>query len=254
MAAINPFRFLSLPKELRLMVYEFIAAKKTHHRIRLGKPDEHHDLKYVRTTLSGIEILATCHQIYEEAIDILRCRLAAIKKSPLRIISTNHMHGLPDFNVIAMLDRVDATRLNCGNIRALPVAPAEELAARAKKLALCEKEPYDCRYAPLPYTTYIQYVSIAFRRTDSGWPSPLHSCVYQFESTLRALDENEHCRERRRLNVEIRPALLSAVTQVVARKMNHGYYVVHGSVVRTGVNIGEDEWRRDWEEGERYIY
>jgi hypothetical protein len=148
MAAIKPFRFLSLPKELRLMVYEFIAAKKTHHRIRLGKPDEHHDLKYVRTTLSGIEILATCHQIYEEAIDIMRCRLAAIKTSPLRIISTNHMHGLPDFNVIAMLDRVDATRLNCGNIRALPVAPAEELAARAEKLALCEKEPYDCRYAP----------------------------------------------------------------------------------------------------------
>jgi hypothetical protein len=150
MAAIKPFRFLSLPKEHRLMVYEFIAAKKTHHRIRLGKPDEHHDLKYVRTTLSGIEILATCHQIYEEAIDIMRCRLAAIKTSPLRIISTNHMHGLPDFNVIAMLDRVDATRLNCDNIRALPVAPAEELAARAEKLALREKEPYDCRYAPLP--------------------------------------------------------------------------------------------------------
>jgi hypothetical protein len=153
-----------------------------------------------------------------------------------------------------MLDRVDTTRLDCGIIRALPVALAEELAARAEKLALREKEPYNCRYAPLPQNTYIQHVCIAFCRTDSGWPSPLHSCVFQFESTLRALHEKGHYRERRRLNVEIRPALLSAVTQIVARKMNHACYVVHGSVVRTGVNIGEAEWRRDWEEGERYIY
>jgi hypothetical protein len=249
MTDIKRFRFLDLPKELRLLTYESITAKRTHHRIKLGKNDEHHDLRHVRTTLSDIDILLTCRQVHEEAIIIIRCKLAAIKESPLRIISVNHIHRLPDFNVSAVVDRLDPTYLNSGNIRVLFVAPAEELAASVKELVVREKEPY----APHQQMAYVQQVSIAFRRTDSGWPSPLHSCMYQCESTCKSLEEQGHYRERRRLNVEIRPALLSTVTQTVARKMNELYHVVHGSVVRTGVNIGEDEWVRDWEEGE-YCY
>jgi hypothetical protein len=240
MTDIKRFRFLDLPKELRLLTYESIAAKKTHHRVKPGKHDQHHNLRYIRTTLLGIEILRTCRQVHGEAIEIIRGRLESIKNSPVRIISTNHIHGLPDFDVFTMFDRLDATCLKCGKVRALPVTPTAEL-------AFC---PCGCSYGPPQQNTHIQSVSIAFRRTDSGWPSPLHSCIYQFQSTFRALDKTGHYREKRRLNVEIRPALLSTVTQIVARKMGEPYYIAHGSMVRTGVNIGEDEWVRDWEEGE----
>jgi hypothetical protein len=235
MADTKSFRFLDLPKELRLMVYELIPIKNAHHPVKLGKNHNYddHNLMLVRTTLAGVVILATCRQIHHEAEHIIRRKLATVDKKSLRIISTDCTYGAPDIDVFGVLNRVVATKPNCGIISAMPIATqtyelqrttaytALEISLRS---SLCSKRCYhsqlwlrqSCAMMPDQAIHFppINMV-IAFRRTDSNRPFPLHACKNQFESTARALYDHfpESMKIRRLLDVEIRPALLSVVPE-----------------------------------------
>ncbi|KAH8728067.1 hypothetical protein GQ44DRAFT_724605 [Phaeosphaeriaceae sp. PMI808] len=89
--AKQTFRFMSLPKEIRLMVYERLPTKITHRSFDLSSPcDEHGDeidgkgMDMVCSTISGLSILSVCRAINMEATTILQQRLYKLRT--LRLI------------------------------------------------------------------------------------------------------------------------------------------------------------------------
>ncbi|KAJ4366800.1 hypothetical protein N0V83_007325 [Neocucurbitaria cava] len=89
----KPFRFLDLPKDIRLMVYEQLPYTRNFHNIPLR--DLTHHLTIVNPSVSGIRILATCRLINEEASYVLGPRMQHILQRPPKIIiEGEHLIGL----------------------------------------------------------------------------------------------------------------------------------------------------------------
>ncbi|KAF2657408.1 hypothetical protein K491DRAFT_654776, partial [Lophiostoma macrostomum CBS 122681] len=98
----QPFRFLDLPPELRLMVYERIAIKTSYHVVKNGIFTQdvpralaaHHEAGNPRpapmSTLVvrsiDVCILATCREIQTEAFPILQPLLQEVAGDPVRLI------------------------------------------------------------------------------------------------------------------------------------------------------------------------
>jgi hypothetical protein len=95
--ASSSFRFLSLPKDIRLIVYEQMGM--TTHRDKLLLQDDQHYLTFVTTVIPGITILATSRQIKSEASSIILPRLRKILSSPPTIVvRAEHLIGLIDLH------------------------------------------------------------------------------------------------------------------------------------------------------------
>ena len=110
---IKPFRFLDLPKELRLMVYEFLPVKTTHYAVEVEQiegREEHRDIMteegntwmsqsgvehpkssiiLAHKSIAGLAIMRTSKKINSEAEAILRCRLEALRTAPIQIITNS---------------------------------------------------------------------------------------------------------------------------------------------------------------------
>jgi hypothetical protein len=111
----EPFRFLELPKELWLMVYDFLPIKTIYREIAIqsGRPEymqEHHELfledtsfsKFgdgtgvpgasiimLQKTLPGLSLLRVSTQIASEANTILRAKVRTLREAPIQIISNS---------------------------------------------------------------------------------------------------------------------------------------------------------------------
>jgi hypothetical protein len=91
------FRFLDLPKEIRLMVYEELSAVTRRHDVPL-QTGKHH-MTLVNTTVAGVSILATCRQVNQEASYIIAPRLRDIlQASPKVIVQAQYLMGLIDLH------------------------------------------------------------------------------------------------------------------------------------------------------------
>jgi hypothetical protein len=97
MGTTQPFRFMDLPKEIRLVVYEKLPIVTRRHDVPLR--DRQHHLTLVNTTIAGVSILATCRQVNEEASYILAPRLRKTLKAPPKVvIEAHHLVGLIDLH------------------------------------------------------------------------------------------------------------------------------------------------------------
>lgn len=84
----RPFRFLDLPKELRLMVYERLPVRITHHHI------DYCNANYVDRTgratliLRGVpaQVLVICRLIHDEAKTIIMAKIDSISNRLPRVI------------------------------------------------------------------------------------------------------------------------------------------------------------------------
>lgn len=79
----QPFRFLDLPKEIRLMVYEQLEITSIQHKV---SSKDGHSLHILTRSINGIRILATNRQINDEASAILRPRLKLLLETPPYVI------------------------------------------------------------------------------------------------------------------------------------------------------------------------
>ena len=80
----EPFRFLDLPKDIRLVFYDLLPTVTHHHTIH-GET-ECYWLKIVTQHIAGLAILRTCRTINDEARRPLRKKADALRTEPLRLI------------------------------------------------------------------------------------------------------------------------------------------------------------------------
>lgn len=121
MANVSHFRFLDLPKELRLMVYERLPVKVTHHTFELdtveGLENDLESLQLVHRTITGIAILHTSSQIHDEASTILRPKLNTWRSELIMLIANYNM--LWHYRMLGLIDCLSLSPTNCDQIHDL---------------------------------------------------------------------------------------------------------------------------------------
>ncbi|EUC43136.1 hypothetical protein COCMIDRAFT_101585 [Bipolaris oryzae ATCC 44560] len=91
--AKKPFRFLDLPKDIRLMIYEELGMKTYRDKFPLWY-DQHH-VTLVNTVTPGLSILATSRQVRSEASAVILPRLGLILRSPpVVVVRAEHLISL----------------------------------------------------------------------------------------------------------------------------------------------------------------
>ncbi len=107
----QPFRFLDLPKELRLMVYDYLVDRE-HHKISIVEDDESADITLV-TPAPVPQIYLTCKELHAEAVPFLQKKVAklGLSRTAPRIIVTGDSGWLV-FTTIRLIVRTISTELD----------------------------------------------------------------------------------------------------------------------------------------------
>ncbi|KAF2827778.1 hypothetical protein CC86DRAFT_404825 [Ophiobolus disseminans] len=79
----DAFRFLDLPKDIRLIVYDLLPTVARHHTI--FSTEDSYSVKIVTECLNSLSLLRTCRIINDEAVTLHR-KLEKLQTEPLRLI------------------------------------------------------------------------------------------------------------------------------------------------------------------------
>jgi hypothetical protein len=235
------FRFLDLPIELRLMIYERLPTKVTH----CARTSDPESFKYVRETLPGIVILASCRQVKTEASIILGRRLVFIQNKPIRIIVT-----IPEMASFPLIDL----------LRCLSWPKEDPVDTDIKSLLRIIRRQHsktrDGLSSPAPG---LQRIQIALRddlEYDIILMGVIHmmfvTLQYDFASMFRTRELNTCFPD-----IVVRPALLSPKEKALFMAERPLAWcptsLQMGQTVMGGDEIKAVEWDADWAEGEFYF-
>jgi hypothetical protein len=125
-----PFKFLDLPAELRLMIYERLDSATHHYKV--DHPDEL-SVEKSREDIQGtviiksfpVAILATCKVIHQEGTPILAGKLQQLAQTPVRIImsSATFTQGFNDLTKKVRLTVLESYTTICKSFLARAAIP-----------------------------------------------------------------------------------------------------------------------------------
>jgi hypothetical protein len=263
MSEPRPFRFLDLPKELRLMVYERLPVKTTYHTYDFNEPhyvvsneSTLNSFQLVWKTLSGLSILATCRQITTEATPIIEHKLRTIESEPIRMIAT------PDTFCSfilqhSIIDCISLSDLNCASNRDL------------RKVMRLEhnREEHDAHTTFRATHVPECHVDIAIKCVLDDLAKTAAQCLQRLQYHLLCIQtiiDDEvgiDIEYRRAMHIRIRltsawsdeDTLLDATSLADEYDPSWQPHKKHKSTIRSGSMIQTGEWEKDWAEGERYM-
>ncbi len=111
MSQTTHFRLLDLPRELRLHIYEALPTRTTHHVVELDSclnPGHVVKFTYIRKSINGLPILATCSCIHREGSAIFKARMQALEKDPIRL----KIFATPVWNETSLMDLLTSISLS----------------------------------------------------------------------------------------------------------------------------------------------
>jgi hypothetical protein len=244
---IPPFPFLDLPPELRLIVYEHLLVKVTHHH---GESD----LKLVSLSVPGVTMLATCKLINKEAHPVILSKLSAIRNEPVRLITSKLNSNALNFFLTCVSAGIsgDSTELRLAGYDSAftpvvhrTVAPSFDQINIPELHELVQR--YRSHYGIGDQDDTIQEVHIAASSYSAAELELFQWTVVR----LRALD-----RMRVGINWDVCvrpwfPVVISPLLHAQARFREELNKVVLNLKARKGFH--EAEWDAEWVEGEKHL-
>ncbi|KAF2650113.1 hypothetical protein K491DRAFT_721074 [Lophiostoma macrostomum CBS 122681] len=269
----TPFRFLDLPQELRLMVFEFLPITAVHHTIKHRLVKDHGEVKIITHTVA-IQILCVNRQIYNEAKSTMYGKLNTFRFSVPRIIMTSNAHavasgkrGLLPTLFDWLLRLHDNPRVKFEQWKATPTFAASALMLNETKypgVALFIKQSgfklmnifnamkEHQHFCPL----YLNYVNVAFDVTASEehYIDPLTGVQNHFFGSYWHVFDNVYKELRktyRSLSWNVFPKD-SGVNFVIQFCMTRGMFAQMGEVELVGIDSDVEGllWEQGWEEGQ----
>ncbi|KAH7093508.1 hypothetical protein FB567DRAFT_175161 [Paraphoma chrysanthemicola] len=240
-----PFRFLDLPKEIRLMVYDRLPMRRRYHAFKSLSPIpelcHEQPFAFMSTAVTGLALLATCHQVHEEASTMLRMRIAHLVGQPLRLITS--FKFLQSHILLGILQSIAAV-----------------------------ESPTHIEYIPAYLVTHINRLlrhqghlkiviairDFALQPSTIGRISSLDMGVNVFCVGAISLISGMRSATTPRLKLCIRTILPAPDENKVFDPIEYpdplvGEFITREDVVTVAKNIGGTEWEQDWAEGERYF-
>ncbi|EAT90631.2 hypothetical protein SNOG_02419 [Parastagonospora nodorum SN15] len=247
----EPFPFLDLPKDVRLMVYENLPTKLTHYK------NDRFTLVY--RTIAGINILATCSFVKDEASAILMPRLTAIKSKPVQLI----ISPWPlDDDIETLLRCLAASEVNCPlskDLRKLMGSPELQFQRRESFLGYPSQHEYPAMpnlsrwcICSGPDKGHIVIIPVGTPLGDQ-----IASKLDRIQSMVGGICDSKPARD---LSVKVRRVLITSEAKEEQAKIDvsradpvlvNRYGGITSPLLSEGAPIEEAEWDQDWAEGER---
>jgi hypothetical protein len=251
----RPFRFLDLPEEIRLMVYERLSIKTVHRplceRYSTKSRRSWHTM-YVWSTLPGIAILSVCRKVNAEATTVFQSQLKRLQDMPIRLLSIDiHMY-LRTERILRSLYMIECS-LDTSSIAHTRICRSLTLEYRRR---LGRNNGQVCVHIAVRYNDEDDAVIIY---SDRAW------FMADYVSFLRrsgSLDWWMSMKDNtgRAMTLVVKSALptaqekdaLSGMRRLQGLRCDENN---HSKQHRTvyGDDIDETEWHDDWAQGERYM-
>ncbi|KAH7080918.1 hypothetical protein FB567DRAFT_606344 [Paraphoma chrysanthemicola] len=250
----QPFRVLDLPTEIRLMVYERLPTMITHHSTAYFGLELPHLPVLIYLTIAGINILATCSQINNEAGAVLKPRLIDMRKSPVRMtVDSRHMRDSYFDYCIRILKCLSHGDLNCSHIKDWPTIFTQE----------------ETCFMTHTHTTNVSS-HLETRHVEIAWKAPKDPNLLDDAVGDLCLNFDNFCDDAKYylggtresiVKIRVRPALLASHGKAIFERIqpfeSSPFWTNYVSKpkqatlrIEGGDYIEKEEWQKDWAEGE----
>ncbi|ORY13378.1 hypothetical protein BCR34DRAFT_562123 [Clohesyomyces aquaticus] len=238
----NRSSFMSLPAEIRLMIYEFLPIRTRHYTARkplradidsAGEPVSFPTL--VIKSMLGVSILATCRLIRKEALPVLKPKLEELKNHTASIILDNNLsYG----GEVAFRDIVGRFRWHAFHVSAFDKDDLKAFARLVNKQIRC-----------FPSERATLHIGIKTQNPESRWQEFQHICHCLIAYIHMKVSDDRNIA----IDIQFRP-ILGEGEKLMRPTERHGDFKPFSSKrldYGRGKSITWEEWNDQWAEGER---